>query len=240
MPIKKEQTIKKPKSTKSPLVEPKESQSADPLVQVLIILSVIIATVAIYFMMTSEGSEKTKYGVNPHQSSTWSNVGGNFALVDTDGKHFLSAKLRGRPNLIYFGFTFCPDICPTELNKMSRIMDLVEKDKIDILPVFITIDPKRDTYSLMKTYLGNFNKKFVGLTGTEEQVKKVADMFNVYYEKALPENDPKAELPENKNYMVNHTAYIYLLDKYGRFVRFFDTSSTAEEIAGFIHENLVD
>ena len=205
---------------------------ADPLVQVMIILSVIIATVAIYFMMTSEGSDKTKYGVSPHHSSTWKNVGGNFALVDMDGKHYLSAKLRGRANLIYFGFTFCPDICPTELQKMSLVMDLLEKDKIDVLPVFITIDPKRDTYSLIKAFLGNFNKKFVGLTGTEEQVRKVADMFNVYYENAATDK------ADSTNYMINHTAYIYLLDKHGRFVRFFDTSSTSEEIAEFVRENI--
>ena len=211
--------------------KPKASQETAPLVQILIILSVIIATVAIYFMMTGSGPEKPKYGVSVHGSSNWKDVGGNFALTDMDGKHFLSAKLRGRANLIYFGFTFCPDICPTELQKISSVLDLLEKDKIDVLPVFITIDPKRDTASLIKKYLGNFNEKFIGLTGTDEQIKKVADMFNVYYEPAPMEEG-------NNHYMVNHTAYLYLLDKQGRFVRFFDTSSTPEEIAEFIVNNI--
>jgi len=222
--------MKQPKESKRK--ESKTSEQTDPMVQVLIILSVIISTVAIYFTMTSSGADKVKYGVNPHNSSTWKNVGGNFALVDTEGKHYLSAKLRGRANLIYFGFTFCPDICPTELQKMSLVMDLLEKNKIDLLPVFITIDPKRDTHELLKKYLGNFHKKFVGLTGSAEQIKKVADMFNVYYENASPDNINDA------HYMINHTAYIYLLDKHGRFVRFFDTSSSAEEIAAFIRENI--
>ena len=207
---------------------PKTPAPADSLVQVLIVLSVIIATVAIYFIMTNSGNEKAKYGVSQQHASTWKNVGGNFALMDTNGEHFLSAKLRGRPNLIYFGFISCPDICPTELQKISLALDLLEKDKIDVAPVFITIDPKRDTSVVIKAYLTNFHAGFIGLTGNDEQVKKVADMFNVYYERAGDENDP--------NYMMNHTAYVYLLDKFGRFVRFFDTSSTAEEIAGAVRE----
>ena len=208
--------------------DPKTPAPADPLVQILIILSVIIATIAIYFMMTSSGNDKPKYGVSQQHSSTWKNVGGNFALIDTNGAHFLSAKLRGHPNLIYFGFISCPDICPTELQKISAVMNLLEKDHIEVTPVFISIDPKRDTPETIKAYLTNFHHGFVGLTGTEEQVKKVADMFNVYYERAGDKDDP--------NYMMNHTAYIYLLDKFGRFVRFFDTSSDAEEIARAVKE----
>lgn len=208
--------------------EPKKSAPAEPFVQILIVLSVIIATVAIYFMMTSSGNEKAKYGASPQHMSTWKNVGGNFALVDVDGKHFLSAKLRGRPNLIYFGFISCPDICPTELQKISLALDILQNDKINVTPVFISVDPKRDTPEIIKKYLSNFRPNFIGLTGTEEQIRKVADMFNVYYERAGDEHDP--------NYMMNHTAYIYLLDKFGRFVRFFDTSSDALEIAGVIKE----
>ena len=209
-------------------ITPKEPQATDPLVQILIVLSVIIATVAIYFMMTSSGNEKAKYGVSQQHASTWKNVGGNFALTDTNGQHFLSAKLRGKPNLIYFGFISCPDICPTELQKISSVMEILEKDKIEVFSVFITIDPKRDTPDIIKKYLGNFGGHFIGLTGNEEQVKKVADMFNVYYERAGDEHD--------SNYMMNHTAYIYLLDKFGRFVRFFDTSSDAKEIAAAVKE----
>ena len=212
--------------TKKPT--PKTPQPTEPFVQILIVLSVIIATVAIYFMMTSSGNEKPKYGVSQQHSSTWKNVGGNFALVDTEGQHFLSAKLRGRPNLIYFGFISCPDICPTELQKISVVMDDLAKDKIDIASVFVTIDPARDTAPIIKAYLKNFNHNIIGLTGSTDQIRKVADMFNVYYERAGDEHDV--------NYMMNHTAYIYLLDKFGRFVRFFDTSSSAEEIAGAVRE----
>lgn len=201
-----------------------EREPVQPIVQILIVLSVIIATVAIYFFMTNSGNEKAKYGAASQQhSSTWRNVGGNFALTDVDGKHFLSAKLRGRPNLIYFGFISCPDICPTELQKITASMEMLDKENIEVTPVFITIDPERDTAEIIKKYLSNFHPAFVGLTGSSDQIKKVADMFNVYYERAGDANDP--------NYMMNHTAYIYLLDKSGKFVRFFDTSSGPEEIA---------
>lgn len=223
---------KEQKPPQGPNIEPRAP--ADPLVQVLIVISVIISTLAIYFMMTSSGPKPGPKGieVNPEHSATWSKIGENFTLVDTEGAPYSSGKLRGRPNLVYFGFTFCPDICPAELQKISMVMDLLEKDKIDAIPVFITIDPARDTAEHLKKYLKNFNNKFVGLTGTEEQIRKVGDMFSAYYEKA--DSDGK----ENPNYMMNHTAYIYLLNKYGKFVRFFDTNSTAEEIADAVKEHM--
>jgi protein SCO1/2 len=213
-----------------PSLEPKAP--ADPLVQILIVISVIISTLAIYFMMTSSGPKPGPKGMQGNQeySSTWSKIGENFTLMDTEGAPYSSGKLRGKPNLIYFGFTYCPDICPTELQKMSAVMNLLEKDHIDVIPVFITIDPKRDTPQILKLYLSNFHNKFVGLTGTDEQIKKVTEMFSAYYEKA------DSEGADNPNYMMNHTAYIYLVNKYGKFVRFFDTSSNAEEIATAVKE----
>lgn len=213
-------------------IEPKAP--ADPLVQVLIVISVIISTLAIYFMMTSSGPKPGPKGTEVLQqhTTTWSKIGENFTLVDTEGAAYSSAKLRGRPNLVYFGFTFCPDICPAELQKMTIVMDLLEKQKIDAVPVFITIDPIRDTPVNLKKYLQNFHSKFVGLTGTQEQIRKVGDMFSVYFEKS--DSDGK----DNPNYMMDHTAYIYLLNKYGKFVRFFDTSSSAEEIATAVKEHI--
>lgn len=201
----------------------KNPKSKDPLVQILIILSVIISTVAIYFIMTNSGSDKKKYGASTQHSSTWKNLGGDFQLLDMNGQNFASTKLRGRASLIYFGFISCPDICPTELQKITEAIQIVEKQNIDVTPVFITIDPVRDTASIIKTYLSHFHNKFIGLTGAEQEIRKVADMFGVYYERAGDAND--------KNYMMNHTAYVYLSNKYGKFVRFFDTSSDANEIA---------
>lgn len=208
--------------------------STDPLIQVLIVISVIISTVAIYFIMTSSGPKPGPKETQLHEqySASWAKIGENFTLIDTEGAAFSSGKLRGKPNLVYFGFTYCPDICPAELQKISTVVDLLKVDNIDIFPVFITIDPDRDTPAVLKTYLKNFNHDFVGLTGTDEQIKKVTEMFKVYYEKADTGNSV------NSNYMMNHTAYIYLLDKFGKFVKIFDNSVKAEDITQAIKEHV--
>jgi protein SCO1/2 len=211
---------------------PPNKEPADIFIQVLIVISMVIATVAIYFLMTSTGA--TKPGARDNYNSTWSNVGGDFSLTDINGKDYTSASLRGKPNLIYFGFTFCPDICPTELQKISRVLELIAKYDFEVIPVFITIDPERDTPSVMKNYLKHFDRRIVGLTGSPEQIKKVGDMFNVYYEK------PKDTVAGDKEYMINHTAYLYVLDRYGKFTKFFDISSHPEEIADFIHANFIN
>ena len=227
----------KPKTYEETLAQveytpPPPKEPADPFIQSLLVISVIITTVALYFLMSFSGA--TKLGVRDEYFSTWANAGGNFSLQGMHGEFYGSANLRGKPDLIYFGFTSCPDICPTELQKISDVMDKLDKYDFDVMPVFITIDPKRDTHDVIRAYLKHFHHKFVGLTGTEEQIKKVADMFNVYYEKAASDD------PDNPHYMMNHTAYIYLLDKYGKFVRFWDTNSNADEIASFIHEHLIN
>ncbi|MEY3197269.1 MAG: hypothetical protein RLZZ59_640 [Pseudomonadota bacterium] len=206
-------------------------KSSDSFIRVLIVISMIIATVAVYFLMTNSGA--TRAGIRDDYYSTWANVGGTFSLVDVNGKSFSSSQLRGRPNLIYFGFTFCPDICPTELQKISKVMDMLAKYNFEITPVFITIDPTRDTSSLLKGYLKSFNSQIIGLTGTTEQIEKVAKMYNVYYEKSAETAN------DEKNYLLNHTAYIYLMDQYGKFVKLFDISANAEEIVDFIHTHFI-
>ncbi|CAF3764762.1 unnamed protein product [Rotaria magnacalcarata] len=106
-------------------------------------------------------------------------IGGKFDLIDQDGNKFNSKQMNGHLSLVYFGFTYCPDICPTTLNKLSNVISTLEKYKIDIMPIFITIDPKRDTSLLLKEYLGHFYPKFIGLTGSEEDLKYVADLYKV-------------------------------------------------------------
>lgn len=201
------------------------------LIQILIILAVLISIVAIYFITTGS---TTKPGPDnkPHNTNILmgKKIGGNFNLIDLDGKDFSSGKLSGIPSLIYFGFTFCPDICPTELQKITNVVDALEKQNININPVFITIDPSRDTADVMKAYLKNFHSKFIGLRGSQEQIKVVADLYGVFYE--------KADANDNINYMLNHTAFIYYIDKSGKLVRFFDNSTSPEDIVKSIIESL--
>jgi protein SCO1/2 len=139
--------------------------------------------------------------------------------------------LHGKLSLIYFGFTYCPDICPTSLQKLSAVIQTLDKYQIDVTPVFITIDPSRDTPALLKEYLGHFHAKFIGLTGTEEQIREVADLFKVFYARA------KDAAATKGNYMLDHSSFIYLMDKNGRYMKHFYMSTTEEEMIEYIRIN---
>jgi protein SCO1/2 len=156
-------------------------------------------------------------------------IGGKFELTDQDGNSFNSENLMGKLSLIYFGFTYCPDICPTSLQKLTQVLNALDKYNIDVTPVFITIDPERDTVKVLKEYLAHFHRKLIGLTGTVDQTKKTAELFKVYYAKASDS--------VNNNYMLDHSSFVYLLDKKGKYLKHFYMNSTAEEIIEFIRIN---
>jgi protein SCO1/2 len=158
-------------------------------------------------------------------------IGGPFALVDQDGKPFSSDQLKGKPTLIYFGYTFCPDVCPTSLLLMETAMDKLGPDaakKVNL--VFITVDPERDTPKLLKDYVGNFGPTFIGLTGTPEQVAAAARTYRVYFQK-VPGKD-------GGPYLMDHSSIVYLLDRNGRFVTHFTHEAKAEAIANAVQRQL--
>ncbi|RDA95295.1 hypothetical protein CP533_3497 [Ophiocordyceps camponoti-saundersi (nom. inval.)] len=139
-------------------------------------------------------------------------VGGNFDLVDQDGKPFTSDMLKGKHSLVYFGFTRCPDICPEELDKMARMLDLVEaKAPGTLLPIFVTCDPARDDPKALKSYLAEFHPAFIGLTGTYDQIKDMCKKYRVYF--STPQ-----EVKPGQDYLVDHSIYFYLMDPEGDFV----------------------
>lgn len=157
-------------------------------------------------------------------------VGGPFALVDQDGKPFTHLDLLGKWSVLYFGFTFCPDICPDELEKLAEAMDIVERDyKEQVLPVFISIDPQRDTPQKVKEYVREFHPRLIGLTGSEEAVKSVSKAYRVYFHKTSDDPD---------DYLVDHSIITYLVDPDGEFVTFygknFDAAGLAKSIGGHI------
>jgi cytochrome oxidase Cu insertion factor (SCO1/SenC/PrrC family) len=196
------------------------NDQAQKVTKVLVGFSIFIIVIASYFLVTGNNT-KPKYGETSAHSANWDNSNKKFELIDMNGKKFSNVFLRGKYSLLYFGFSFCPDICPTELRKMSDVANMLEKDSKDFNLIFITIDPRRDSTSILKKYVSNFHPKLIGLTGTEDEIKHTANLFHVYYEAASK---------EEKNYMVNHTAYIYLLDQHGRVVKFFDTTASALDI----------
>uniref|UniRef100_A0A0N5CFU2 Thioredoxin domain-containing protein n=1 Tax=Strongyloides papillosus TaxID=174720 RepID=A0A0N5CFU2_STREA len=155
-------------------------------------------------------------------------IGGEWELVNTDGKLEGSKDLLGKWVLIYFGFTHCPDICPDEIEKMISVVDQLSKTnpEIPIVPVFISIDPTRDTKERVKAYCQEFSPKLRGYTGTVEQVKKVAKTFRVYHSQG-----PKTA---EDDYIVDHTVIMYLIDPNGEFYDYYGQNKTDEEIVNII------
>lgn len=161
-------------------------------------------------------------------------IGGPFALIDQNGKTVSHEDFAGKFMLVYFGYTYCPDICPAELLIMGQAVDLLGKKAEEVVPIFITLDPKRDTPEKMKDYVAAFHPLMVGLTGSEEQVAAAAKAYRVYY-RYVP-NKTSGELGDN--YAVDHTGYVYLMDRSGNYLAHFVHGQDAETIAAGIKKNM--
>jgi len=144
-------------------------------------------------------------------------VGGPFQLTDQSGKAVTDADMKGKPFLVFFGFTHCPDICPTTLFDMSQLMKELGPDADRAGALFITVDPDRDTPKVMKDYLSNFDPHVRGLTGDPTAINAAIRAYRVYAKKVPLENG---------DYTMDHTALVYLMDKNGHFVAPFDVSRT--------------
>ncbi len=134
-------------------------------------------------------------------------IGGTFELTDQTGKTFSSEQLKGKPHLVFFGFTHCPDICPTTLLELTNLLESMEQKADELEVIFITVDPARDTPESLNSYLASFDPRITGLTGSSEQIKKAANLYRAVYEKV-----PSAD---GTDYTMNHTATVYLIDSTG-------------------------
>lgn len=150
-------------------------------------------------------------------------LGGPFSLVDHTGKAVTEADFTGRFMLVYFGFTYCPDVCPTELGVMAAALDAMGAQGERVTPVFVTIDPERDTPEAMAEYVSRFHPRMVGLTGTPEQVAAAARSFRVFY--------AKINRPEMSEYLMDHSSFIYLVGPDGRVRALFRPGTAPEAIA---------
>lgn len=169
--------------------------------------------------------EKRRKVERLHASSTvgMPSIGGPFKLVDHEGKVRTEKDLGGY-SLLYFGFTHCPDICPDELEKMARAADMVQKKaKRSVTPVFVSVDPERDTVHQVKRYVRGFHEGMVGLTGSPEACEKAAKNFRVFYHKT--DEEP------NGDYLIDHSIIMYLLDPSGNFVAYYGRNHSAESMA---------
>ncbi|MEM7400222.1 MAG: SCO family protein, partial [Pseudomonadota bacterium] len=151
-------------------------------------------------------------------------IGGPFELVGKDGKTVTDKDFLGRHMLVFFGFTHCPDICPAELQVMSAALDNVGSKADQVVPVFITVDPERDTPELMAAYVENFGPNFVGLTGSPEAVADAAKAYRVVYQKFQAEG-------AGGTYSIDHSALVYLMGPDGKFVTHFPYGTSPEKMA---------
>ncbi|HEY0426133.1 MAG TPA: SCO family protein [Rhodopila sp.] len=151
-------------------------------------------------------------------------IGGPFVLQDGDGKPVTDKDFRGRYMLVYFGYTFCPDVCPTTLNAVADAMDRLGPASARIQPLFITVDPKRDTPAVVKQYVAAFGSSIRGLTGTPEEIAKVAKEYRVYYVEHPAESGAT-------DYSVDHSSVLYLMDPKGGFLAPVRADQSGAEIA---------
>lgn len=157
-------------------------------------------------------------------------IGGAFTLIDDQNHPVSDETYRGHWLLVYFGYTFCPDVCPTTLQTIANALDKLGKAGAGITPIFITIDPARDTPSVMARYVRQFDPRIIGLTGSEPQIAEVAKAYRVYYAKETPK--------DGTAYTMDHSSFIYLMDPEGRLAALFGPQTTAAELAAAIGQKL--
>jgi protein SCO1/2 len=159
-------------------------------------------------------------------------IGGPFELVDHWGEKVSDADYKGEYTLIFFGYTFCPDVCPTTLSNISTMLDILGDEAATMNVLFITVDPERDRPEYLKEYLEYFHPAIVGLSGDPNQIKKVAKAYGVYYAKAQQEDS------EPDDYFMDHTSLVFLMDRQGEYVAHFSHKTEPDIMAKKIKEHL--
>jgi cytochrome oxidase Cu insertion factor (SCO1/SenC/PrrC family) len=157
-------------------------------------------------------------------------IGGPFALLDQNGARRTDADFHGKLMLVYFGFTYCPDVCPTDLQQIGLALDRLGKAGEAVQPVFITLDPERDTPEHLRDYMPLFHPRFVGLTGEPAAITAASSAYRVYYK--------KIELSEGANYTVDHSAFLYLIARDGQYIGFFPPGTSADRLAEALRPHL--
>jgi protein SCO1/2 len=151
-------------------------------------------------------------------------IGGPFSLTAPDGTTVTDQTYRGKWLLVYFGYTFCPNTCPTTLMEIASALERLGPDAAKVRPIFITVDPKRDTPDVMAKYTQSFDSRIVGLTGTPAQIAAVAHEYGVYY---VAHQSGEAA----NDYLIDHSTYLYVMDPQGQFVQAFDADTPADRVA---------
>ncbi|MBL8630501.1 MAG: SCO family protein [Rhodospirillaceae bacterium] len=201
--------------------------NAKKIAQRVLIPAIIAMGTLLLLLMFLPGIRPTpRPAVNTVQGSAA--IGGAFALVDQKGQTVTADNLKGKYALVYFGFTHCPDICPISLQTITQALYIAGPFGENVNPIFISVDPERDTPAAMADYIANFHPRFLALTGTPEQVRQASDAYRVYFKKAQEQT-----LGE---YMMEHSGFIYFMDDKGAYVTHFGSDATPEQIAARLRQ----
>lgn len=193
-----------------------------------------VTVLALLLAMTAAGGLIFSYSVRQNgpiigsgeiTNSGKADIGGPFTLTGPDGKRISDTDFRGKYMLVYFGYTFCPDICPASLQAMSEALDLLGAQADKVQPIFITVDPSRDTPEQMADYVNGFDPRFIGLSGSPRDTAKAAKAYRVYYARV------ESADPSDEYYLIDHSAYIYLMGPDGAFIRVFSYGTSPQDMA---------
>lgn len=181
-------------------------------------------------ILLAAGLGWVRFTAPPAGNMTGSSLGGAFALVDQDGRPVTDADFKGKYRLMYFGYTFCPDVCPTDVALIAKGLKAYEVERPSraarVQPIFITVDPERDDTNSLKAFVGAFHPRLIGLTGTPAQVEAARKTFGIYA-RQVPTSDPE-------NYLVDHFAVIYLFGPDGAPIAFLPHGSTAADVTAML------
>lgn len=156
-------------------------------------------------------------------------IGGHFTLTNRQGHTVSDQDFHGRLMLVYMGYSNCPDVCPTTLAMMSATLKNLGADADKVAMIFISLDPERDTPQVLKTFLASFDPRITGLTGSQEDIRKVARAYAAYYK--------KAPTPNTGSYLVDHSGFLYLMDGEGKYITHFESDAKAPELIKAIREH---
>jgi protein SCO1/2 len=188
-------------------------------------LAVLLAALGVEYWRLSQPEFSVETAAAPGSVP----IGGDFTLVDQNGVTRHAADFEGKLLLVYFGYTYCPDVCPTELQRIVTAMDDLGDKAAGVTPIFITVDPARDTPQQLKSYAAAFSPRLVALTGSEQQVAAAARAYKVYYRKA-EEGDG--------TYLMDHSSFVYLMGRDGKYLAHFSPQTTPDQMAAVMSKYL--
>ncbi len=189
----------------------------------VVVFTLVILGAAMWFLIAGPASQRDALAGMLGVIKPPTGIGGPIELVSSTGETLSEQSFKGKYALVFFGYSFCPDVCPTGLQNVSLALDKLGDKSAEVVPIFISVDPDRDTPSQLASYVEHFHQNMIGLTGSKEQIKAVTRRFRVYY--AMRNGR------DSKDYLVDHSAFVYLMDPNWKLRAVFNHSASPDDIA---------